>query len=328
MFLVLLQYLLLASTFTLGKAAIHYASPVFFISVRMLLAGSLLLGYMYFFNKKSWQFSTKDILSYAQLTLFHIYISFLCEFWALQYVSSAKACLLYNLSPFVTALFSYCMFAERLNGKKWLGLAIGLFGFLPILLAHAPKEGIAGQLWGLSLPEISLLISVCSSAYAWLLIKKLIQHKGYSILMLNGIAMTSGGVLAFITSLFVDGAPRVSCCAASGDSLGAYFTAVLGTQEIGFLMFMIYLIALIIIANIICFNIYGFLLRRYSATFLSFAGFTTPLFAAVWGYVLLAETIGWHFFASLGITFVGLYLFYQQELKDKNNIPNTHSLSE
>jgi drug/metabolite transporter (DMT)-like permease len=318
MFLVLFQYLLLASTFTLGKAVVQYASPIFFIGVRMILGGSLLLGYIVLFNRKSWKFTTQDLGAYVQLMLFHIYINFLCEFWSLQYVSSAKACLLYNLSPFVTALLSYYMFTERLTSKKWLGLAIGMLGFIPILYAQAPQEGIAGQFWGISLPELSLLTSVCSAAYAWLVIKKLVQQRGYSILMLNGIAMTSGGILAFITSLIVDGTPHIHCCAVPQDSLSVWMANLMGTQEVGLLMFIIYLLALLVIANIICFNVYGFLLKHYSATFLSFAGFTTPLFTAVWGWLLLGETIGQSFFVSLGITFAGLYLFYTEELNGRN----------
>ena len=45
----------------------------------------------------------------------------------------------------------------------------------------------------------------------------------------------------------------------------------------------VYSFALVIIANIIGYNLYGYLLSRYSATFLSFAGFMTPLFAALLG---------------------------------------------
>jgi drug/metabolite transporter (DMT)-like permease len=307
---------LLASTFTLGRAVVHYASPIFFIGIRMMFGGSLLLGFVYFFNKKNWKFLRKDIFFYFQLMFFHIYISYLGEFWALQYISSAKACLLYNLSPFVTALFSYYMFSEKLSGKKWFGLIIGLLGFLPILLAQVPQENIAGHFGSLSLPELALIISGCSTSYAWLLIKKMIQN-GYSILMLNGIAMTSAGFLAFLTSLLVDGLPHVYCCAVPQDALSVSLTTILGTQEIGFLMFILYLVALILIANVICYNLYGLLLRQYSATFLSFAGFTTPLFAALWGFLLLGESIGTSFFVSLAITFIGLYLFYTEELTSR-----------
>jgi drug/metabolite transporter (DMT)-like permease len=74
---------------------------------------------------------------------------------------------------------------------------------------------------------------------------------------------------------------------------------------------------MIIIANIIFYNLYGYLLHFYSATWLSFVGFITPLFAALYGWLFLNETIGWAYFISIFIVFWGLYLFYQDELKKK-----------
>ena len=74
-----------------------------------------------------------------------------------------------------------------------------------------------------------------------------------------------------------------------------------------------YSIALIIIANIICYNLYGYLLSRYSATFLSFAGFMTPLFAAGLGWLFLNEQVTWHFFATIFMVIFGLYLFHERK---------------
>jgi drug/metabolite transporter (DMT)-like permease len=66
---------------------------------------------------------------------------------------------------------------------------------------------------------------------------------------------------------------------------------------------------------LICYNLYGYLLRRFSATFMSFAGLTTPLFTALFGWIFLGEVASPAFYLSFSILSVGLLLFYQEELK-------------
>lgn len=44
MFLVILLYMLFASTFTFGKAALTYMQPIMFIGMRMTAAGLLIAG--------------------------------------------------------------------------------------------------------------------------------------------------------------------------------------------------------------------------------------------------------------------------------------------
>jgi len=233
----------------------------------------------------------------------------------MQYVSSAKACLLFNLSPFITALFSYFFLSERMNKMKWLGLGIGLSGFIPVLLAQAPQEATSfNSVLGISLPELAVIVAVFSASYAWILIKRQVK-KGYSPLMLNGIAMTWGGLLILATSFITEGAPSTSCCLASNDTIGTYFSHLVGSSEIGLYMFVFYTTLMVIVANFICYNLYGYLLRKYSATFLSFAGLTTPLFTALSGWLLLGEAVNTSFYLSICITFWGLFIFYKQEGK-------------
>jgi len=71
---------------------------------------------------------------------------------------------------------------------------------------------------------------------------------------------------------------------------------------------------LMIISNAICYNLYGKLLKKYSATFMSFAGFTTPLFTALFDWLKFGEVASWHFYLSATIVFGGLLIFYQEEL--------------
>lgn len=102
MVLVFIMYFLFASTFTLGKAVLSYTTPLFFIALRMITAGVMLLGYYWITHKKI-TIVRKDYSLLARIVIFHIFCAYSLEFWALQYITSSKACLLYNLSPFITA---------------------------------------------------------------------------------------------------------------------------------------------------------------------------------------------------------------------------------
>jgi drug/metabolite transporter (DMT)-like permease len=141
--------------------------------------------------------------------------------------------------------------------------------------------------------------------------------------MINGITMTGAGIIALITSLIVEGQPIVTppyhCASYSLPWLCNFFSVYTnhGHYFASISLFAGYTLALVIIANIIGFNLYGYLLSKYSATFLSFAGSITPFFAALFGWLFLGERIGWEFFVTGAIVFFGLTLFYQDEFVKK-----------
>lgn len=263
----------------------------------MFIAGTLLLGYQYFYAHKYFRFKTKHIFLYAQIIIFGIYITYILRFWALKYLLSSKTCFLYNVSPFFSSLYSYFFFNEKMTKKQWSGLCIGFIGMIPILLTSSPSEALIGEISFLSWPELAVLISVAMHSYSWIVMRKLVKDKSYSPMMVNGISMTTGGLLALITSFFIEGLHPVSAIKP----------------------FVGWLALVIIISNIICYNLYGYLLKQYTATFLSFAGFISPLFAALYGWIFLSETITWHFYVSTVIVFVGLFLFYQDELEQNKS---------
>ncbi len=308
MILVILLYLLFASTFTLGKAALSYVSPFLFIGIRMICGGSLLLAYYYFIARKKIVLHKSDYSLFLRIIIFHIFCAYTLEFYALEYVTSAKACLLYNLSPFITALFSYFLYAEKLSIRQICGLAIGFLGFIPILLSQGLPELLSWHCGFVSIYELALIGSVIASAYGWIIMKNLI-HKGYSFIIINGIGMTGGGILAFLLSLYKEGFPMMKQVPIFSQTLVMRY----GNTGESIIMLAVYSLALIIIANIICYNLYGYLLSRYSPTFLSFAGFMTPLFAALLGWIFLGEQVTWHFFATIGLVIIGLYLFHEKK---------------
>lgn len=305
--------MIFASTFTIAKAALSYTTPIFLIAIRMLIGGGLLLVYQYWRNYKQWHFAWSDIGILFQVSFFEYYTAFIFECWALQWVSSSKACLIFNLSPFITALISFFLLHERLTRKKIAGLIIGFIGFIPLLATSTEYENLAGSVLGLSMPEISLLGAVFCASYGWIVLRKT-QQRGYAIVMINGLTMTAAGFAALVTSFILEGFPVItppqSCLGATSPWLCSSF----GIYGAGIAMFIAYTLALVLLAHIIGFNLYGYLLSRYSTTFVSFAGFVTPLFAALFGWMFLCEEIGFSFILTTVIVFFGLLLFYQDEL--------------
>jgi drug/metabolite transporter (DMT)-like permease len=198
------------------------------------------------------------------------------------------------LSPFASALLAYWMFGDKLSSKKWLGLFVGCVGFLPILINETSTEELTGHIWFFSWAEIAVMIAAFTSVYGWSLLKQLVNENGLSSIMANGLSMTIGGVFALVHSAFVEN-----------------WNPIPVNEVAPFLDCMLLLIA---ISNLICYNLYGYLLKKYSVTFVSFAGFITPLFTALFGWWYLGEVVTWPFYVSAIIVFAGLCIFNQEEL--------------
>ncbi len=293
MFLVVLLYAVVASTFTIAKMALSFAKPFFLIGFRMTVAGSLMLSFLYFFKKKQFFIKKEDWWLFFKTSIFHVYIAFVFEFWALQYLSSAKTNLIYSSTPFIAAVLSYFLLFEKLSLKKFIGMLIGLCSLIPIL-ATENGDTFMGQVLDVSYPEFILLVAVVSAAYAWFLVKRLLV-KEYSLLMINGVSMFIGGLLAFITSFIVE-----------------------GIQEpliYDLWPFLFWVGLLIIVSNVIAYNFYGWLLKKNSITFVTSAGFLCPIFGAVFGWFFLGETITWHYLLALILVIIGLNIFYRDDLK-------------
>jgi drug/metabolite transporter (DMT)-like permease len=293
-FIILLQALF-ATSFPMGKYLLTFASPLFLSGIRMLIAGGILLIYQYFLPRAEFKIKRKHFWIFAQIIVLGMYTTYGLRLYALEVLPIWKVSFFYNLSPFLSALYAYLLFKERLSVKQWIGLSIGFIGMMPMLLSRSPQEATLGEFFYISIYELFLIISVSLHCYSWLLIQKLVRHKNYDTSIVNGICMASGGLLSLITSYLIEGPAPVYNPAAFCKGI----------------IFMIF------VSNILCHNIYAGLLKKYSATFMSFTSFLSPLFAALYGWAFFQETISWHFYLSIGIVLLGLYVFYQDELKNK-----------
>ena len=303
MILFLLLAALSASTFTFGKEALLYTTPLFLIGFRLSIAGVLFLATYYFYHRSWPKLSASDWFLLAQISFFPYFIGFVCEFSALDYMPSWKVAFMYGLSPVVAALLSYVACNERLTILKLTGLAICLVGFIPEIIIKAPLEG--SSIFYISFAEFLLFIAISAFVYGWILMRKMYRHSETSSLFINGAGMLGGGFFSLIGSL-IQGIFNYNA------ANGYLFFPVTSWH------FFMFAGTLIIIGNIMCTTLYTLLLKRYTASLVTFNELITPLFAAFYGWLFLNETVSWFFFPSLLTILVGMYLFYIEEKRQGN----------
>jgi len=112
MFLLFLMYALFRLNFYLWIDCDAKCCTYIFIGMRMIASGFLMLSYL---KVRGITLKVKrcDIVSFLILSIAHIFIPYIGEFWALQFLTAAKVSLIWSLSPFITSIFAWIMFREK-----------------------------------------------------------------------------------------------------------------------------------------------------------------------------------------------------------------------
>ncbi len=295
MILVVLINALFSLVFPLGQIALRSSPPFFLIGLRMLIGGFLLSGYYWLFIRKESTLTKSLLWHIFLLGIFNIYITNAFEFWGLQYMTSAKTCFIYNLSPFFSAFFAYIHFGERMTKKKWLGLGISFLGFIPIMLAQSCGENTLSHIGFLSTAEIALIIATIASVYGWVIMQDIVRHKQWDTTLANGLSMLIGGLLSMGHSLFSE--------------------TWNPTPVASWWPFMGIILTITLISNIFCYSAYAYSLKKYTATFMSFTGLMGPFFAALYDWLFFGIIVSYHFYIATVLVIIGLYLFYYEEIR-------------
>lgn len=282
-----------ASTFIIGKNSLHLIRPIFLVGSRMAISGALLLIW-YLFRHRSVRIEKKHIGIFLQIALFKVYIAYVFDTLAAQYVSSHKWALIWTMAPFITAIFSWFFLKEKFGKFKILALFFGFLGFIPIIFITNPQSSVVESSSIPYLPEFVMILTMLSYSYAWIVTKKLVYE--YEGILINGVTMFLGGVAALVTSFFVEAAPLYPHCSGQQFMLWA---------------------SLGVIANIAAYELYIVLLRHHSPTLLSFAALLDPIIVSFFGWLVYSRTISWYFFFSIILLSIGLYIFWWAEKNEQ-----------
>ena len=184
-----------------------------------------------------------------------------------------------------------------MNPRKWLGLSIGLIGFIPVLFTQTGSEELLNAFSFFSWPTLAIMGAALSSVYGWVLLRLMVKEQEITPLVANGTSMLFGGLFSLVHSYLIEP--------------GAPFPIV----PLHLTSFIKGVVLITIISNLICYNLYGMFLKKYTATFLSFVGLLSPIFASLNAWIFLGETPSWIIFLSTSIVSIGLWIVYRAELK-------------
>lgn len=285
MVFIILLYFIIALTFVFAKDAVFVASPIFFITIRMLIAGAVLFLLEYVKTKKIVLPKRQDIFFFSIVSLLHIFIPFVGEFWSLQYLDALKVNFLFALTPF------FAVTIEAFQNKKFpsirivSGIIIGFCALMFLLIIKDQESVVINlqRLFSLSIVEFILLCAVISSTIAWFFIKQLTKEQ-YSITMINAWCMVTSGLFSLIMAYFFE-----------------------DIKIINFFEFLKNLFLLILFSNVFFYNLYGTLIQTYSMTFLTASGFLSPFFGILLEAIMTQTVPDYLYFISLFLVAFGLY---------------------
>jgi drug/metabolite transporter (DMT)-like permease len=206
---------------------------------------------------------------------------FTCIYLGLQRTSASRLTVFLYTSPFVVALLlPRFVRSERLRGVQWIGLAIAFCG---VVLAFSESFGhstsgqlhgdalalLAGMLWGLTTLAIRTTRLATASAE-----KALFYQIAVTAAILPLLSLVLGETWGFAYSGY------------------AWFSIALQTAIGAFASYLAWM----------------WMLRHYPATRVSSFTFLTPLFALVFGVVLLAEPLTLQLVLALAGVALGIVL--------------------
>lgn len=293
----ILLYGLWASIFPYNKLLLTISSPLFLTGTRMIIAGIFLVVFLFIWKRSSFLTNRKNFITICLLAIIGIYSTNVLEAWGLKYLPAAKTCFIYSLSPFFAAILSYIHGKEKITLKKWLGLFIGFLGFLPVLLMQSKGENGYRECNLFGAAELSIIGAAFCSVYGWILLRKIVKDGTTSPLLANAISMLIGGMLAIVHSTLFDNWTPIPI---TEGKIGTFLSGTFGV---------------IVISNIICYNLYGYMLRRFTATFLSFSGLLSPIFSSIISWFVLGEPLNRILIISTFVIASGLWVIYREELR-------------
>ncbi len=261
---------LMGSSFAVGKMGLAYASPLLLAGCRFTIAGLLMALLV---RKKPHPQALLPWFKIMLIGLFQTTGVMGCIFLSMRSITAGESSILTFANPLLVILLGTVFLGTAYRISQWTGVIIGFAGVFITLGFHLQLK--SGTLLGIG--------AALSWSIATILVKKwggLIQ-----VWVMTAYQMLFGGLLLLLLGTTLE-APRM----------------VLNPSSI------LIIIWLAIMASIVQFASWFYLLNRGDPAKTSAFLFLAPLFGVLSGWIILGEVVEWYVYAGGLLIFAGIFL--------------------
>ncbi|MDJ0736914.1 MAG: DMT family transporter [Nostocaceae cyanobacterium] len=296
------------------KGVIPHTTPLFMAGMRIVPAGVLILMFAAIMGRPQ----PKGWAAWLWISLFALvngalFQGFLSE--GLVRTGAGLGSVMIDSQPLAVALMSSWLFQETIGLWGWLGLALGVMGISCIGLPDQWILGIASNFTSLSQYEqgssptsiSSLLDSLFQSGECLMLLAALSMAVG--TVMIRFVCRHADPVSATGWHMIIGGLPLwgISSVVETGqwENIIASEWVALGYATV--------------FGSAIAYGLFFYFASSGSLTSLSSLTFLTPVFALIFGNLLLNEVLSPLQWAGVGLTLVSIYLINQRDTLARKN---------
>jgi len=284
------------SAFFAIKVGLNDFSPTSVASLRLIIA-SIFLLFLFYIQKKDIIFTKEVIFLLIIIGIIGNFIPFYLISWAEQFIPSSTAGMLMAIGPIITLVMSHFLTKnEKFSLMKFISIIIGLIGVFFIF-------------------NINSLNNILNNSSIDILAKLLVILAAFGYMLSNIIAYEKlNDIDSFSITTFAT-------------TFGAIFSLPFFVYDLSINNFnydfeinSVYaIIYLGIFPTAIAFQFRYYITKTSGPVFLSYVAYLIPVFAVIWGYILLSEKIGLQSLIGIFLILLGVYLG-QNKLVTK--IPN------
>ena len=280
-FLLILLSAIWGGAFTLNKMALDSFTPEVIVAGR-LISGSLFLVALIYFLYKKFSINFSQINYYLFMSLIGIVIPFIAIITGQKNIDSAMAGILMATMPISTILLSHVFLEdEKMNKQKFIGFIISFLGVFILIYRDDLfiNNSISETL------ESQLLVILGATLYAF----AAIYGKKYK--MTDPLSASTGTILfaTFFMTIYL----------VFIDQSGPSYSELLLDMNI---------LLLGIVCTAIATIIYFQILQTEGASFISMMNFLIPLWAILFGIIILNDQFSWNYIFGLLIILFGIKL--------------------
>jgi probable blue pigment (indigoidine) exporter len=270
--LVIITTASMGSSFAVGKLGMSYSSPLLLVALRFLVAG-IIMVFVIKILKRPHPVGIGQWMKIAAIGLAQTAGVMGCIFVGLRTITAGELSILTFMNPLLVVILGTLLLKLKYTTRQWIGVTLGFVGVFITLGGHLAIK--VGTTLG--------FLSAVSWAIGTLLIKK--WGDQFDIWVLTAYQMLFGGIFLIISSFLLE---------------KPFF--LITTSSIFILLW------LSIMASIVQFAVWFYLLQKGEPGKTSAFLFLAPFFGVLSGWLILGEPMKWYVAAGGLFIFIGIFL--------------------